>query len=119
MEIKFAGFEVLTTVVMNNTVFWNKTPYSLVDRDNVSEEPAASVFGIQTLVNIRLPWRHILNVFYSYHLASGHEIITSFLTWLAKSEGYLSAAFAMTNIAKRSTNSHQKNNHVVVIRRPY
>jgi hypothetical protein len=72
-EIKFVGFEVLTTVVMNNTVFWNTTAYSLVDRANVSEEPAASIFGIQPLVNIRPK-----DIFYSYHLASGHQILTSF-----------------------------------------
>jgi hypothetical protein len=34
-------------VTIKITAFWNVTPYSLVDRYNVSEEPPFSVFGVE------------------------------------------------------------------------
>jgi hypothetical protein len=37
----FTRFEVLTAV---RTIFWDVTPFNLVDTD-VSEEPAASIFS--------------------------------------------------------------------------
>jgi hypothetical protein len=40
-------FEVLTAVHMKFAVFWDVSPYSLVDKENVSEEFAASIFGIE------------------------------------------------------------------------
>jgi hypothetical protein len=99
--IKYVRFEVLTTVrvIKKNTVFWDMTACSLLDMPNVSEDPAASIFGIKTLVNIHQTTMAshtrktvVFHIFYSYHLACGHGIIMSFLTWLAYNEGYLSAS---------------------------
>ena len=37
---------MVTTAVNNNVVICDVTPYSLVDSTKVSEQPAASIFGL-------------------------------------------------------------------------
>jgi hypothetical protein len=43
----YIGFEVLTTVVMKNSVFWDVTVRSPLNPTVVSEENAASVFRVE------------------------------------------------------------------------
>jgi hypothetical protein len=43
----FAGLEVLMVVAMKITVFWNVTPYYVVDQTSVLEEPAASILRVE------------------------------------------------------------------------
>jgi hypothetical protein len=42
--VKYAGFEILTAVVMKSTIFWDITPCSPL---KVSEERIASIFRIE------------------------------------------------------------------------
>jgi hypothetical protein len=41
------GFEVLTAVVMKNTVFWDITPYSPLKINSILKEHMASIFGVE------------------------------------------------------------------------
>jgi hypothetical protein len=43
---KLLGFEVLSVLVMKNSIFWDITPYS-PSKVNVSEEHVTYIFGVE------------------------------------------------------------------------
>jgi hypothetical protein len=43
----FVGFEVLTAVSMESTVFWDVTPCSAVEVHHVSEQYTSSIFRVE------------------------------------------------------------------------
>jgi hypothetical protein len=44
---QFVGFEVLMSVTMKRTIFWDVTPCSLVEFTDVSEEHTAYIFTVK------------------------------------------------------------------------
>jgi hypothetical protein len=41
------GYEILTAVVMKSTIFWNKTPCSPFNINDVAEEDIASICRVE------------------------------------------------------------------------
>jgi hypothetical protein len=44
-------FEFIMSVTMKRTIFWDVTPYSLVEFTDVSEEHTASIFRVKEYAN--------------------------------------------------------------------